>query len=200
MRIFCPAMVVRRLLFLPRAVSLSGWGTEEPARRTTSTSVGLTDGRPRSTRSGVSFPEENNPEKTTLTAQTCPRAPAPSGGARGRGSRRTPVRDSRHAQPAPGLLRNLSSVPHLASGTLDGGRSRGDSVNRSPHAPSDQLLILVTWPAPTVRPPSRMANCRPSSMAIGWISDTLIEVLSPGMTISVPLGRVTTPVTSVVRK
>jgi len=62
------------------------------------------------------------------------------------------------------------------------------------------LTILVTCPAPTVRPPSRMANCRPSSMAIGWISFTSILVLSPGMTISVPEGRVTTPVTSVVRK
>lgn len=62
------------------------------------------------------------------------------------------------------------------------------------------LLILVTWPAPTVRPPSRMANFRPSSMATGWISSTDISVLSPGMTISVPSGRVTTPVTSVVRK
>lgn len=62
------------------------------------------------------------------------------------------------------------------------------------------LLILVTWPAPTVRPPSRMANFRPSSMAMGWMSSTFISVLSPGMTISVPSGRVTTPVTSVVRK
>ena len=65
---------------------------------------------------------------------------------------------------------------------------------------SDHLVILVTRPAPTVRPPSRMANRRPSSMAIGWISSTAISVLSPGMTISVPSGRVTTPVTSVVRK
>ena len=32
------------------------------------------------------------------------------------------------------------------------------------------LMILVTRPAPTVRPPSRMAKRRPSSMAIGWIS------------------------------
>ncbi|QES34690.1 hypothetical protein DEJ48_15895 [Streptomyces venezuelae] len=62
------------------------------------------------------------------------------------------------------------------------------------------LLILVTWPAPTVRPPSRMANFRPSSIATGWMSSTVISVLSPGMTISVPSGRVTTPVTSVVRK
>src|SRR2546421_4721530 len=34
----------------------------------------------------------------------------------------------------------------------------------------NHLRILVTRPAPTVRPPSRMANRRPSSMAIGWIS------------------------------
>src|SRR5215831_12437972 len=62
------------------------------------------------------------------------------------------------------------------------------------------LLILVTRPAPTVRPPSRIANRRPSSIAIGWISSTFISVLSPGSTISVPSGRATTPVTSVVRK
>ena len=35
---------------------------------------------------------------------------------------------------------------------------------------SDHLMILVTRPAPTVRPPSRMANFSSSSMAIGWIS------------------------------
>ena len=64
---------------------------------------------------------------------------------------------------------------------------------------SAHLLIFVTRPAPTVRPPSRMANRWPSSSAIGWISSTLISVLSPGMTISVPSGSVTTPVTSVVR-
>src|SRR5690606_4028196 len=62
------------------------------------------------------------------------------------------------------------------------------------------LMILVTRPEPTVRPPSRMANFRPSSMATGWISSTRISVLSLGMTISVPSGRCTTPVTSVVRK
>ena len=62
------------------------------------------------------------------------------------------------------------------------------------------LMILVTRPAPTVRPPSRMANRRPSSMAIGWINSTVIAVLSPGMHISVPSGNVTCPVTSVVRK
>jgi len=45
------------------------------------------------------------------------------------------------------------------------------------------LLILVTRPAPTVRPPSRMANRKPSSMAIGAINSTVISVLSPGITI-----------------
>ena len=64
----------------------------------------------------------------------------------------------------------------------------------------DHLVILVTRPAPTVRPPSRIAKRSPSSIAMGWISSTAISVLSPGMTISVPSGRVTTPVTSVVRK
>src|SRR2546429_4724199 len=62
------------------------------------------------------------------------------------------------------------------------------------------LMIFVTRPAPTVRPPSRIANLRPSSIAIGWMSENVIVVLSPGITISVPSGSVTTPVTSVVRK
>src|SRR5438309_779340 len=62
------------------------------------------------------------------------------------------------------------------------------------------LRILITRPAPTVRPPSRIAKRRPSSMAIGLMSSTVISVLSPGMTISVPPGRSTLPVMSVVRK
>ena len=41
---------------------------------------------------------------------------------------------------------------------------------------------------------------RPSSMAIGAISLTVIAMLSPGMTISVPSGSWMAPVTSVVRK
>jgi hypothetical protein len=60
--------------------------------------------------------------------------------------------------------------------------------------------MSVTCPAPTVRPPSRMANFRPFSIAIGWINLTVSEVLSPGITISVPEGSSTSPVTSVVRK
>jgi len=62
------------------------------------------------------------------------------------------------------------------------------------------LSISLITPAPTVRPPSRMANRRPTSMAIGVINSALIDTLSPGITISTPSGSVTTPVTSVVRK
>src|SRR5712691_11249927 len=60
--------------------------------------------------------------------------------------------------------------------------------------------ILATTPAPTVRPPSRIAKRKPSSIAIGTRSSTSIVMLSPGITISVPSGSVTVPVTSVVRK
>src|SRR4051812_30515052 len=61
-------------------------------------------------------------------------------------------------------------------------------------------VMLATTPAPTVRPPSRMAKRSCASMAIGAISSTSIVTLSPGITISVPSGSCTTPVTSVVRK
>jgi len=60
--------------------------------------------------------------------------------------------------------------------------------------------ISVTVPAPTVRPPSRIANRNPLSMATGVISSTSRFALSPGITISVPSGICATPVTSVVRK
>ena len=61
-------------------------------------------------------------------------------------------------------------------------------------------IISATTPAPTVRPPSRMANRNPSSIAIGAIRFTIMEILSPGIIISVPSGNSTVPVTSVVRK
>src|SRR6266487_550610 len=48
--------------------------------------------------------------------------------------------------------------------------------------------IFVTTPAPTVLPPSRMANRSCSSIAIGVISSIAIFVLSPGITISTPAG------------
>src|SRR3546814_8985694 len=67
-------------------------------------------------------------------------------------------------------------------------------------APVRHLMIFATTPAPTVRPPSRIAKRRPSSIATGLISVTAIFTLSPGITISVPSGSVTAPVMSVVRK
>ena len=66
--------------------------------------------------------------------------------------------------------------------------------------PQAYFRILATTPAPTVRPPSRIAKRRPSSIATGLISDTFIFTLSPGITISVPSGSSTAPVMSVVRK
>ena len=62
------------------------------------------------------------------------------------------------------------------------------------------LTISVTVPAPMVRPPSRIANFSPLSMATGVMSSPVIEMVSPGITISTPSGRVMLPVTSVVRK
>ena len=61
-------------------------------------------------------------------------------------------------------------------------------------------MIVATRPDPTVRPPSRIAKRSPCSIATGWISSIVISTLSPGMHISVPSGRLITPVTSVVRK
>ena len=88
-----------------------------------------------------------------------------------------------------------SRRPGTAMGPTPGGAGPIDSANGA----SDQARIFVTRPEPTVRPPSRIAKPSPSSMAIGWISSTVISVLSPGMTISVPSGSWMTPVTSVVR-
>jgi hypothetical protein len=61
-------------------------------------------------------------------------------------------------------------------------------------------MISVTAPAPTVWPPSRIANRNPFSRATGVISVTSQLTLSPGITISTPVGSFTSPVTSVVRK
>jgi hypothetical protein len=62
------------------------------------------------------------------------------------------------------------------------------------------LIIFVTTPAPTVFPPSLMAKFKFWLIAIGVINFTLNFPSSPGITISVPDGRVTSPVTSVVLK
>ncbi len=61
-------------------------------------------------------------------------------------------------------------------------------------------MMVVMAPAPTVRPPSRMAKRWPTSRAIGVISSTCIWTLSPGITISAPSGSPMDPVTSVVRR
>ena len=60
-------------------------------------------------------------------------------------------------------------------------------------------ITFVMTPAPTVRPPSRIAKCEPFSNATGVINLTFIETLSPGITISTPCGNCTSPVTSNVR-
>ena len=62
------------------------------------------------------------------------------------------------------------------------------------------LIIFVTTPAPTVFPPSLMAKFKFWLIAIGVINFTLNFPSSPGITISVPDGSVTSPVTSVVLK
>ena len=61
-------------------------------------------------------------------------------------------------------------------------------------------IILVTTPAPTVLPPSRIAKFNFSLIAIGVIRVTVNLASSPGITISVPAGNSTSPVTSVVLK
>jgi hypothetical protein len=61
-------------------------------------------------------------------------------------------------------------------------------------------IMSETVPAPTVLPPSLIANLSPFSIAIGAINSTSNDELSPGITISTPSFNVATPVTSVVRK
>ena len=61
-------------------------------------------------------------------------------------------------------------------------------------------MISVTVPAPTVRPPSLIANRRPFSIATSVINSISKFTLSPGITISTPCANFTEPVTSVVRK
>src|SRR2546425_6854817 len=54
-------------------------------------------------------------------------------------------------------------------------------------------VISVTTPAPTVRPPSRIANRSSFSIATGVISSIAIVTLSPGITISPPPRHPPTP-------
>src|SRR5262249_41040301 len=96
-------------------------------------------------------------------------------------------------RPFPGLHNLLSRL--IEDLVVERFQSDADALLR--HV--SYLMTLVTAPAPTVRPPSRMAKRRPSSMATGVISSISICTLSPGMTISMPSGILMVPVTSVVR-
>jgi len=68
------------------------------------------------------------------------------------------------------------------------------------YTPRGYFIIFVTTPAPTVLPPSLIAKFNFSFIAIGVISLTVNLASSPGIIISVPEGKVTSPVTSVVLK
>ena len=81
------------------------------------------------------------------------------------------------------MILSLGIARYLVSGY--GSRATGHETRDPPLATVRYLRILVTTPAPTVRPPSRIANRSPSSIAIGVISSIVMVTLSPGITISV---------------
>src|ERR1051325_2869234 len=101
---------------------------------------------------------------------------------------------------AVGALQNDLLARHMTSLVVSGWWVVVSASNHYPLPTTHYLRIFVTTPAPTVRPPSRIANRSPSSIAIGVISSIVIWMLSPGITISTPAGSSTFPVTSVVRK
>ena len=124
-------------------------------------------------------------------------------GPRHRLSRNGPGGRARPTIVAGGAAHRQSNVPATSGPPGRGtGAPRGAraGVRSAVWAGPAHFRILVTRPAPTVRPPSRIANRNPSSIAIGAINSTDISVLSPGMHISVPSGNAIDPVTSVVRK
>src|SRR6476646_2003299 len=103
----------------------------------------------------------------------------PVGAGRGRVARRGPPgAPGEQAQgplrgPGPGTVTPAGRSPYGQTPE----RTVGPEPKLGPHrgnaqVASDHLRILVTRPAPTVRPPSRMAKRRPSSMAMGWIRST----------------------------
>jgi len=98
-----------------------------------------------------------------------------------------------------GKVNNLSGHDRLSPRIRTQTEDSSSRCAPGPQGPS-YSIISVTRPAPTVRPPSRIANRRNFSMAIGEIRVTSMLILSPGMTISTPSGRVMSPVTSVVLK
>ena len=88
----------------------------------------------------------------------------------------------------------LESAPSSGRPLVAGIQERTSHRRRS-----NYLITFETVPAPTVRPPSRIAKRIFSSRATGAMSLTLSETLSPGITISTPSGSSISPVTSVVR-
>src|SRR5258708_27921823 len=76
---------------------------------------------------------------------------------------------------------------------------RNPEHSEGPQLPQYALYVTISAivPAPTVCPPSRIANRNPFSIATGVISSITRLTLSPGITISVPPGNSAIPVTSV---
>ena len=108
-----------------------------------------------------------------------------------------PAPTKEKARPVTGAGPSRRNIPPISRTGSPGDVARGRDQGPAPH---HHLMIFATTPAPTVRPPSRMAKRSFSSIAIGAISSTSNFRLSPGITISVPSGSLTVPVTSVVRK
>jgi hypothetical protein len=93
-----------------------------------------------------------------------------------------------------------SSNPALLFPPISAKLSSAGQVGHLPLRGSFYCTISLIVPAPTVWPPSRIANRNPFSIATGVISSMTKLTLSPGITISVPAGSSATPVTSVVRR
>jgi hypothetical protein len=122
---------------------------------------------------------------------------------RGIASRSMLPRSARPREERPAALASRRPVAGTQSHMLRVLDTRFREPSRTSHLLTSVLrhsVMDTTTPAPTVLPPSRIANRCFSSIAIGVISSTSIAALSPGMIISVPAGSVTCPVTSVVRK
>src|SRR5208282_3416104 len=104
----------------------------------------------------------------------------------------------RDSNPQPTVLETATLPIELPPFTPEA--AFGHRTARLALLPQIYATMSDTRPAPIVRPPSRMANRCPFSIATGAINSISTDTLSPGMTISTPLANCTVPVTSVVRK